>query len=61
MTQEELSLEEYRFSRVIATPEERAYLKDQPAEADLEAYLQDLFHLEPFPTYIKELEPTKSP
>ncbi len=61
MTQEELSSEEYRFSRVIATSEERTYLKDQPAEADLEAYLQDLFHLEPFPTYIKELEPIKSP
>ncbi len=51
MTQEELSLEEYRFSRVIATSQEGTYLKDQPAEADLEAYLQDLSHLEPFPTY----------
>ena len=61
MTQEELSSEEYRFSRLIATSEERTYLKDQPAEADLEAYLQDRFHLEAFPTYIKELEPIKTP
>ncbi len=61
MTQEELSLEKYRFSRLIATSGERTYLKDQPAKADLEAYLQDLSHLEEFPTYIKELEPIKTP
>jgi len=61
MTQEELSLEEYRFSRVIATSGEGTYLKEQPAAFDLEAYFEDLFHLEPFPTQIKAVKPIKTP
>ena len=61
MTPEEISLEEYRFSRVIATSEAGTYLKDQAAETDLEVYFQNLFHLEPFPPPIEQLEPIKTP
>lgn len=61
MTQEELSLEEYRFSRVINTSEEEVYPPSQPAEDDLETYFQTLFQLEPFPTPINEPEPLKTP
>jgi len=57
MTQEELSLEEYHFSKEIATSEAGTYLKDQPAETDLEVYFQNLFHLEPFPSPIEQIEP----
>ena len=42
MTREELSLEEYRFSRVINTSEEEIYLPSQPAEDDLETYFETL-------------------
>jgi len=61
MTQEELGTEEYRFSKVINTSEEKVYLKDQPAEIDLETYFQNLFQLEPIPTPIEAPEPIKTP
>ena len=61
MTQEGLSLEEYRFSRVIATSGEKFHLKDQPTEIDLETYYQTLFQLEPFPSPIEAPEPLKTP
>jgi site-specific recombinase XerD len=61
MTQEELSLEDYRFSRVINTSEEKIYPPSQPAEDDLERYFQTLFQLEPFPSSIEEPEPIKTP
>lgn len=61
MTREELSLEEYRFSRVINTSEEKVCPPSQPAEDDLETYFQSLFQLEPFPTPIEAPEPIKTP
>ena len=61
MTREELSLEEYRFSRVINTSEEKVCPPSQPAEDDLEAYFHSLFQLEPFPTPIEAPEPIKTP
>ena len=61
MAREELALEEYRFSTAIATSEATTAPKSPPEETDLEGYFQTLFDLEPFPSYIKELEPTKTP
>ena len=61
MTPKEISLEEYRFPRVIATSEAGTYLKNPPAEVDLESYFQDLFNVEPFPSPIEQIEPIKTP
>ena len=61
MTQEELSIEEYSFSREINTSEEDFPLKDRPPDVDLAACFHAFFQIEPFPSPIEESEPIKTP
>jgi integrase/recombinase XerD len=61
MTREELSLEEYSFSRVINTSEKNVYSPNQQTEDDLETYYQTLFQLDPSPLPIELPEQIKTP
>ena len=61
MTREELSLEEYSFSRVINTSEKNFSSKDQPSDVDLAACFYSFFQREHFLPPNDEPEPLKTP
>jgi integrase/recombinase XerD len=61
MTQEQLSLEEYRFSRVINTPEKNLSSKHQPSDVDLAACFYAFFQREHFLPPPEEPEPIETP
>ena len=61
MTQEELSLQEYRFSRVINTSGKQFSSNQQPSEVDLAACFYAFFQREHFLPPPEEPEPVKTP
>ena len=61
MTQEQLSLQEYRFSRVINTSGKQFSSNQQPSEVDLAACFYAFFQREHFLPPPEEPEPVKTP
>jgi len=61
MTQEQLSLQEYRFSRVINTSEENFSSNQQPSEVDLAACFYAFFQREYVLPPPEKPEPIKTP
>ena len=61
MTQEQLSLQKYRFSRVINTSEENFFSKHQPSEVDLAACFYSFFQREYVLPPPEEPAPIKTP
>jgi len=61
MIQEELSIEEYCFPKVINTSEESISPKDQSTDVDLAACFHAFFQCNSFPSSIEESEPIKTP
>ena len=61
MTQQELSLEAYRFSRVIDTPEKNFSTRDQPSDVGLAACFYAFFQREHLLPPTEEPEPVKTP
>jgi len=61
MIQEELSIEEYRFPKVINTSEESISPKDQSTDIDLAACFHAFFQRKFFSTPVEESEPIKTP